>query len=145
MEEQAKQAGRPTQEPASLATLRDLGLNVREAQELSTAKISFPRISQYEWPQEREDKVPGQHYHLTQIPFDVELDQETGLACIYQIFLHFEKPKTTYTGDAIITLAKERFQSMKIELGNILEPIAPFCSSRDDKAWNGMLKIHLKT
>jgi hypothetical protein len=25
-----------------------------------------------------------------------------------------------------------------------LEPIAPFCSSRDHKAWNGMLKIHLK-
>jgi hypothetical protein len=32
--------------------------------------------------------------------------------------LHFEKPKTTYTGDTIITLAKERFQSMNIELGN---------------------------
>jgi hypothetical protein len=31
MEEQAKLAGRPTQEPASLATLRDLGLNAREA------------------------------------------------------------------------------------------------------------------
>ena len=61
----------------------------------------------------------GQHYHLIQIPFDVELDQEIGLACVYQIFLHFKKPKTTYIGDAIITLAKERFQSMKIELGTL--------------------------
>jgi hypothetical protein len=33
---------------------------------------------------------------------------------------------------------------MKIDLGNILEPIAPFCSSKDDKAWNGMLKVYLK-
>jgi hypothetical protein len=33
---------------------------------------------------------------------------------------------------------------MQIELGNILEPVAPFCSTRDSKAWNGLIKIHLK-
>ena len=119
-------------------------MNVHEAQVLTTAKISFPRVSQHKWPQDREDNVLGQHYHLIQIPFDIEVDQETRLTCVYQIFLHFEKSKTTYTGDAIIVLTKDRFQKMKIELGNILEPIALFCSSRDEKAWNGMLKIHLK-
>ena len=33
---------------------------------------------------------------------------------------------------------------MQIELGNILEPIVPLCSSSDDKVWNGLLKVHLK-
>jgi hypothetical protein len=33
---------------------------------------------------------------------------------------------------------------MQIELGNILEPIAPFCSSRDERAWSDLLKVHLK-
>jgi hypothetical protein len=74
MEEQAKLAGRMPQDPASIATLLELGINTNEAQELATARISFPRMSQHEWPQERDDKVPGQHYHLTQIPFDIEID-----------------------------------------------------------------------
>ena len=33
---------------------------------------------------------------------------------------------------------------MQIELGNILKPMAPFCSTRDSKAWNSIIKIHLK-
>ena len=33
---------------------------------------------------------------------------------------------------------------MKMELGNIVQPIAPLCSTKGDKAWNGMLKVHLK-
>ena len=33
---------------------------------------------------------------------------------------------------------------MKMELGNIVQPIAPLCSTKGDKAWNGMIKMHLK-
>jgi hypothetical protein len=33
---------------------------------------------------------------------------------------------------------------MQIELGNILELVASFCSTRDPKAWNGLIKIYLK-
>ena len=33
---------------------------------------------------------------------------------------------------------------MQIELGNILKHVAPFCSIKDPKAWNGLIKIHLK-
>jgi hypothetical protein len=144
MEEQARLAGRPPHESASITNLLELGLNEQEAHELSIAKVSFPMVSQNEWPHARDDQVRGQHYHLTQIPFDIEIDPATGLALVYKIFLHFEKPKTAYIGEAIVNLAKERFQVMQIGLGNILEPIAPFCSSRDDKVWNGMLKVHLK-
>ena len=33
---------------------------------------------------------------------------------------------------------------MKMELGNIVQPFAPLCSTKGDKAWNGMIKVHLK-
>ena len=33
---------------------------------------------------------------------------------------------------------------MKMELGNIVQPIAPLCSTKGDKAWNMMIKVHLK-
>ena len=33
---------------------------------------------------------------------------------------------------------------MKMELGNIVQPIVPLCSTKGDKAWNGMIKVHLK-
>jgi hypothetical protein len=49
-----------------------------------------------------------------------------------------------YSGDSIITLTKARLHHMQIELGSILEPVAPFCSTKDPKAWNGLIKIHLK-
>jgi hypothetical protein len=33
---------------------------------------------------------------------------------------------------------------MRIDLGEILEPIASLCSARGSKPWNGMVKVHLK-
>jgi hypothetical protein len=33
---------------------------------------------------------------------------------------------------------------MNIELGDIVEPIVPLCGARGNKAWNGMIRIHLK-
>jgi hypothetical protein len=33
---------------------------------------------------------------------------------------------------------------MNIDLGDIVEPIAPLCGARGNKAWNGMIRIHLK-
>jgi hypothetical protein len=58
--------------------------------------------------------------------------------------LHFEKPIKDYISSEIIEMTSVRFQKMGIILGDILEPIAPLCSARDPKAWNGMTKIHLK-
>jgi hypothetical protein len=34
---------------------------------------------------------------------------------------------------------------MDVQLGDILEPIAAFYSAKEPKAWNGLLKVHLKT
>ena len=114
-----------------------------EAHEMQTAKISFPHIKQEMWPIARADKIPGQQYHLTQLPFDVETDEKTRFSLIYNILLQFDKPQTCYKGKDIISITKVRLDMMKMELGNIVQPIAPLCSTRGDKAWNGMIKVHL--
>ena len=68
----------------------------------------------------------------------------TGYARTYQILLHFEKPLKPYTSKEIVELVTKRFQKMDKALGNILEPIAPLCSPKDSRPWNGMVKVHLK-
>ena len=115
-----------------------------EAHELQIAKISFPHIKQEMWPIARADKIPGHQYHLMQLPFDVETYEKTRFSLIYNILLQFEKPQTCYIGEDIISITKMRLDMMKMELGNIVQPIAPLCSTKGDKAWNGMIKVHLK-
>lgn len=34
---------------------------------------------------------------------------------------------------------------MRIQIGDILEPIAALCSIKPSKPWNGMIKLHLKS
>jgi hypothetical protein len=42
-----------------------------KAEEMLQAIVAFPRVPQILYPSAREDKVLGQHYNLTQIPFEV--------------------------------------------------------------------------
>ena len=128
----------------SLEACLQAGIPSKEACELVSAQIAFPSILQQLWPFSRNDNVPGQQYHLTQISFHVEVDSLTGYARTYQILLHFEKPLKPYTSKEIVELVTKRFQKMDIALGNILEPIALLCSRKDSTPWNGMEKVHLK-
>jgi len=122
----------------------EMGYLESEARELQIAQVAFLRIFQTLWPSTRIDEAIGQHYHLTQIPFDVEMDNTTGYALVYQLVLHYSKPKKDYTSATIVKMTIERLQSMNIILGDIPEPIAPLCNSIGSKAWNGMIMIHLK-
>ena len=94
MDKQAELARKQPYEVTPFQKLMDAWLQEEEAKELQTAKISFPIIYQKEWPQAREDQVLGQHYHLTQIPFDIATNAETRYALVYQIFLQFERTST---------------------------------------------------
>ena len=88
--------------------------------------------------------MPRQEYHLIQIPFDIEVDSLIWYARTYQILLHFEKLLKPYTSKEIVELVTKRFQKIDIALGDILKPIAPLCSLKDFRPWNGMVKVHLK-
>jgi hypothetical protein len=57
--------------------------------------------------------------------------------------LNFEKPFVAYTSHEITNMTKARFHKMGIELGELREPIAPLCNSKND-TWNGLTRVHLK-
>jgi hypothetical protein len=144
MEELAKQAGIQPIDQSCPRTYEKVGLSAEEALELASTKVAFSRIKQQAWPNTRSDNQPGNQFHLTQLPFDVQVDSTTNFARIYHIMLHFEKPIKDYVSSEIIEMTSIRFQKMGIMLGDILEPIAPLCNARDPKTWNGMTKIHFK-
>jgi benzoyl-CoA reductase/2-hydroxyglutaryl-CoA dehydratase subunit BcrC/BadD/HgdB len=52
----------------------------------------------------------GNHFHIIQIPFDVQIDQETGFAHIYHIFSHFEKTIKEYSGKEMTEMTLARFE-----------------------------------
>jgi hypothetical protein len=144
MELLAKDNDIPTQDVhMSIREMIRRGYKENEAAEAHTANISFPRIPQQKWPSTRQDGRFGHHFHLTQIPLDVDVNPQTGFALVYHILLNFAKPTTTYNSKEIIVMTKERFQKMEIELGELCEPIAPLCNSKSD-AWNGITRVHLK-
>jgi hypothetical protein len=144
MEEIARGAEQTAQSHNSTQTNEGLGVSPKEALELETTTISFARVPQRVWPYTRSDNIPGQQYHITQISFGIQIDPDTGFARTYKILLHFEKPLKGYTSAEITQLTAARLEHMKIQVGDILEPIAPLCNAKASKAWNGLIKLYLK-
>jgi hypothetical protein len=108
------------------------GYRENEAAEAHTTKVSFPRNPQQKWPSSRTDGRSGHHYHLTQVPSEIEVNTQTGFALVYHILLNFEKPTIAYNSQEITEMTITRFQKMNIELGELCEPIAPLCNSKND-------------
>lgn len=145
MELFALEAGlEPITHDMPITDLITMGFLEGEAQELLTARISFPRVAQRLWPSNRGDGIEGQHANITQLPFDVDYNHYTGLSWDYHISLHFEKPKSTFTQGQITKKVLLRLQHMDIELGSdIGEPLAVLCHT-STKAWSGVVKLHLR-
>jgi hypothetical protein len=127
----------------SICELIRMGFRESEAAELHTAKISYPRVHQQCWPSSRQDGRTSHHYHLTQVPSDIDINIDTSFALVYHILLNFEKPSIAYKSLEIIEMSKARFQKTGIKLGELREPIAPLCNSKND-TWNGIIRVHLK-
>ena len=112
--------------------LKVIGMSEEEAIELSQiTKIAFPRVKQLLYPLERPDGKGGQHFNLTQLPIETEVDSGTGLSLDYHIAVHFEKPITNYAHIEILNMATTRLASMGIELGiGLAEPISIFLARK---------------
>ena len=65
------------------------GMEIDEAKECQNATPSFPFVIQEEWSSKREHEKEGQHFNLTQVPFDVEVD-EHGFSLDYHIAIAFK-------------------------------------------------------
>jgi hypothetical protein len=75
MEKLAIEEGAPKSfVPASIHALMKNGLSDKEAKELLKSVISYPHVGQTLFPIIRPDGIVGQHYNLTQLPFEVETD-----------------------------------------------------------------------
>ena len=60
------------------ADLIELGILETEAEEMSQLyKIAFPHVKQLLYPLERPDGKGGQHFNLTQLPIETEVDPGT--------------------------------------------------------------------
>jgi hypothetical protein len=124
------------------------GYTKNEAEEMLQAIVAFPRVPQTLYPSTREDKVLGQHYNLTQIPFEVEVHPDTGLSLEYHVTIFFEKPMIAFGHDEILDKPLKRFEEMGIPLGtNIRHPISVLCkhtkTREEPRIWVGILKTHL--
>ena len=127
----------------SVTKLVKLGMAHEEALEHLEAVPSFPYIPQEAWPSKRMDGKEGGHFNLTQVPFDVEVDEE-GFALDYQIAITFELCDRDLSRDDIYMKTESRLKAMGIQLGEILgEPIAILCF-HGSKRWSGTIKLHLK-
>ena len=118
-------------------------MEIDEATEYQQATPSFPFVIQEEWPSKREDGIEGRHFNLTQIPFDVEVD-EHGFVLDYQIAISFEIWNLKSSKESVMEKIKERLKKMKIAIGSMIgEPIAIMCYHKSN-TWSGVVKIHLQ-
>jgi hypothetical protein len=140
----AKENGKPMEPTLSVSELVKFGMEHNEALEYLEAVPSFPYIPQEVWPSKRADGKEGGHFNLTQVPFDVEVD-EGGFALDYQIAITFEiNERNLATRDEIYKKTEASLKAMGIPLGEILgEPIAILCF-HGSKRWSGIIKLHLK-
>ena len=134
--------GYPKDEVKFVSQLVLDGMSKEEALECMDAVSSFPFVIQEEWPSKREGE-DGQHFNITQIPLDVEVNVN-GFAPDYHIAIFFELEEEMFSKEVVMELITNRLSHMKIELGDkIGEPIAPMFT-HGGKKWSGIVKLHLK-
>ena len=103
------------------------GLTQKESAETFEALPSFPFVFQKEWPSVRPYGVKGNHFNITQLPSEVEVDMD-GFSLDYQVSIHFEISDQLWAQDVIMDMIIMRLKTMNIELGTkIGEPIALYC------------------
>ena len=130
--------------PEPISKFMKKGFSEFEAEELLKAVHSYPHVPQTLYPTARPDGLDGQHYNLTQLPFDIATDPETGLSLDYQVAIHFNRPIKQFTHGEILGMTQERLKKMKIPLGSkIAEPITILCMNGSARHWSGTIKLHL--
>ena len=144
MEKLAEETGAPLSSDFFHTTAKK-GRSDKETAELKTSTFSYPHVRQALYPIVRPDGIEGQHFNITQLPFEVETDPNNGLSYDYQIAIYFQKPTRQYSHDEILAMTQARLSDMRIVLGSkIAEPIAVLCKNGSARHWSGTIKLHLK-
>ena len=77
----------------SIADRITRGILRKEAKELESVSISYPRVLQTLYPSERSDGIMEQHLNLTQLPQEIEIDPISKLSMDFHIAIHFLTPQ----------------------------------------------------
>ena len=132
--------------PMKKEELIEMGIKEAKVEEMSQlSKIAFPHVKQLQYPLERPDGKGGQHFNLTQLPIETNVDPGTGLSLDYHIAIHFEITSTIYAHNEILNMTSTRLAFMGIELGiGMTEPIYIPCKEKKRnskiKFWTGTIK-----
>ena len=106
------------------------GIPRKEAEELESVSISYPRVPQTLHRSERSDGIKGQHLNLTQLPQDIEIDPISKFSKDFHDAIHFQLPNNPLLHNQVKELVKERLKDMQILLGtSLIEPISVLCMS----------------
>ena len=139
----ARDNGEMFEPTLSVSELVRFGMEHNEALEHLEVFSSFPYVLQQAWPSKKLDGKEGGHFNLTQVPFDVEID-EYEFFLDYQIAIAFEIGDRNITRDEIYAKTEARLEKMNIQLREVLgEPIAILCF-HGSKRWSETIKLHLK-
>src|ERR1700738_682719 len=96
------------------------GIPRKEAEELESVSIFYPRVPQILYPSVRSDGLPGQHLNLTQLPSEIEIDPISCMSLDFQKAIHFQLPNNPLFHNHVKELVKERLNDMHISLGTKL-------------------------
>jgi hypothetical protein len=114
-----------------------------EITECLSYRHSFSRITQTLYPSIRPDTLPGQHYHLIQLPSHVNIDPTTGLSPTYQLIIRFDTNYRDFSKIDVQEAAASRFEVMRIPIATrFREPICAIVDRASTK-WLGFLKVDL--
>ena len=124
------------------------GIPQVEAEEMENAQAAYPRIPQQLYPNEKSENIMGQHYNITQIPFEIPTNPDTSLSLDYHVAIYFEPPKTPILYDVVKAMVLKRCNDMEILLGqDLIDPVTFLCKyakEREQKGvWSRIIKLHL--
>ena len=103
----AKYNGRSKVPLISIEDLAKKGLIQKESAETFEALPSFPFVFQKEWPSVRPDGIRGNHFNITKLPSEVDVDVD-GFSLDYRVSIHFEIGDQFWAKDVIMVMIKMR-------------------------------------
>jgi hypothetical protein len=137
------QLGLPMFTTYGAAALAHSGMPESEIREYNSCRHAFPHVPQNLFPMSRLDGLPGQYFHLTQIPFGTDIDPVIGLSRSYQILICFDSGYNEMRKDDVQEAARARFEAMDIALATrFCEPVSALINHHN-KTWLGFIKVDL--
>ena len=90
------------------------------------------------------DGLPRQYFHLTQIPYGIDIDPITGLSHSYQILICFDSHYNEMKKDDVQEAERAHFEAMGIPLATkFREPVSVLINCHT-KTWLGFFKADLQ-